>query len=239
MYEVDLESQVLKYLPLVERIASRVSVKNTDYEYEDLYNIGVIGLIDSLKKYDPSKKVPFGGYASIRIKGAIIDEVRKHSKISRYKMNLINEYYRVKEEIESEQKQTASDEDIAEKMGIDANQLSDIYESMHYLATVSLDGTIFSKTNEQVSLEDLLEDKTAANAEDNLLQSEKKQALVKAIEQLNEREQLILSLYYQEEATLKEIAAILNISIARVSQLHGKTIAKLRTYIQKELAEND
>lgn len=238
MYEVDLESQVLKYLPLVERIASRISVKNTNYEYEDLYNIGVIGLIDSLKKYDPSKKVPFGGYASIRIKGAIIDEVRRHSKLPRYKMNLINEYYRAKEELESQAQHTASDEEIAAKMGIDLNQLGEIYDSMHYLASVSLEGTMFSKQEDQIHLADLLEDQTATDAEENLLVAEQKQILAKAIKRLTEREQLILSLYYQEEATLKEIAAVLDISIARVSQLHGKAIAKLRADIQKEL-END
>ena len=233
MYEVDLESQVLKYLPLVERIASRISVKNTNYEYEDLYNIGVIGLIDSLKKYDPSKKVPFGGYASIRIKGAIIDEVRRHSKLPRYKMNLINEYYRAKEELESQAQHTASDEEIAAKMGIDLNQLGEIYDSMHYLASVSLEGTMFSKQEDQIHLADLLEDQTATDAEENLLVAEQKQILAKAIKRLTEREQLILSLYYQEEATLKEIAAVLDISIARVSQLHGKAIAKLRADIQK------
>lgn len=150
-------------------------------------------------------------------------------------MNLINEYYRAKEELESQAQHTASDEEIAAKMGIDLNQLGEVYDSMHYLASVSLEGTMFSKQEDQIHLADLLEDQTATDAEENLLVAEQKQILAKAIKQLTEREQLILSLYYQEEATLKEIAAVLDISIARVSQLHGKAIAKLRADIQKEL----
>lgn len=85
MYEVDREAEIIKYLPLVERVVQRLSIKTADYESGDLYNIGVIGLMDALRKFDPSKKVPFESYAVIRIKGAIIDEVRKHAKISRYK----------------------------------------------------------------------------------------------------------------------------------------------------------
>lgn len=97
---------------------------------------------------------------------------------------------------------------------------------------------MFSKQEDQIHLADLLEDQTATDAEENLLVAEQKQILAKAIKRLTEREQLILSLYYQEEATLKEIAAVLDISIARVSQLHGKAIAKLRADIQKELAND-
>lgn len=97
---------------------------------------------------------------------------------------------------------------------------------------------MFSKQEDQIHLADLLEDQTATDAEENLLVAEQKQILAKAIKRLTEREQLILSLYYQEEATLKEIAAVLDISIARVSQLHGKAIAKLRADIQKELTND-
>lgn len=235
MYEVDIEAKILEYLPLVERVASRISVKNTEYDYDDLYNIGVIGLIDSLKKYDASKNVPFAGYATIRIKGAIIDEIRKHAKISRYKMTAVNNYYKAKQELEQDLKREATDAEIMKKMNLTSAQLGDIFDSIHYLSSISLEGTIFSGDNDSLVLEDLIQDKNAENGEENLLLSEKKEALKNAILKLNDREQLILSLYYKEEATLKEIAAILDISIARVSQLHGKIIVKLRDYIKEEL----
>jgi RNA polymerase sigma factor for flagellar operon FliA len=210
MYEVDREAEIIKYLPLVERVVQRLSIKTADYESGDLYNIGVIGLMDALRKFDPSKKVPFESYAAIRIKGAIIDEVRKHAKISRYKMAAVNKFYQARQVLEQSLKREATDTEICKQLGINQSQLADIYESLHYLASVSL--------------------------EDTLVAEEKRTALVACIKKLGEREQLILSLYYTEELTLKEIAEILEVSIPRVSQIHGKTIAKLRTLIEEELA---
>lgn len=235
MYEVDREAEIIKYLPLVERVVQRLSIKTADYESGDLYNIGVIGLMDALRKFDPSKKVPFESYAAIRIKGAIIDEVRKHAKISRYKMAAVNQFYQARQELEQRLKREATDTEICKQLGINQSQLADIYESLHYLASVSLEDTLFAYQEEGMTLKDMVRD-PAENVEDTLVAEEKRTALVACIKKLGEREQLILSLYYTEELTLKEIAEILEVSIPRVSQIHGKTIAKLRTLIEEELA---
>lgn len=235
MYEVDREAEIIKYLPLVERVVQRLSIKTADYESGDLYNIGVIGLMDALRKFDPSKKVPFESYAAIRIKGAIIDEVRKHAKISRYKMAAVNQFYQARQELEQSLKREASDIEICKQLGINQSQLADIYESLHYLASVSLEDTLFAYQEEGMTLKDMVRD-PAENVEETLVAEEKRTALVACIKKLGEREQLILSLYYTEELTLKEIAEILEVSIPRVSQIHGKTIAKLRTLIEEELA---
>lgn len=235
MYEVDREAEIIKYLPLVERVVQRLSIKTADYESGDLYNIGVIGLMDALRKFDPSKKVPFESYAAIRIKGAIIDEVRKHAKISRYKMAAVNQFYQARQELEQILKREATDTEICKQLGINQSQLADIYESLHYLASVSLEDTLFAYQEEGMTLKDMVRD-PAENVEDTLVAEEKRTALVACIKKLGEREQLILSLYYTEELTLKEIAEILEVSIPRVSQIHGKTIAKLRTLIEEELA---
>ncbi|MFT8556766.1 MAG: FliA/WhiG family RNA polymerase sigma factor [Liquorilactobacillus hordei] len=237
MYEASPEDEVLKYLPLVEKVAKRVPIKSTEYEYSDYYNIGVIGLIDALHKFDVTKKVPFESYAAIRIRGAIIDEVRKHSRISRYKMVAINNFYKAKQELEQDHKREVTDSEICEKMAISSTQLNEIYENIHYLASISLEGTIFPTEGEGgVSLGDVIPDNSGTNAEQKLMGEEREAALTRCIQKLNEREQLILSLYYKEEATLKEIAAILDISIARVSQIHGKVIAKLKLSMGDELS---
>ena len=227
MYEVDREQEILKYLPLVERVANRISIKNTEYEYDDLYNIGVIGLIDAMQKFDSSKKVPFENYAAIRIRGAIIDEVRRHSKISRYKMGNVNSFYQAKQELEQEMKREVTDKEIMKKMGITSSQLGDIYDSIQYLSSVSLESTLYSNNDETVMVQDTLRDSKAP------MKQERRKELVEAIKRLSEREQLVLSLYYEEDATLKEIAAILDVSIARVSQIHGRAIAKIRGYIEE------
>lgn len=234
MYEVDLEEEIIKYLPLVERVVNRISIKTTEYEQGDLFNIGVIGLMDALRKYDPKKKVPFEGYAAIRIKGAILDEVRKHAKISRYKMANVNQYYQAKQTLEQELKREATDTEICEKLAISSQQLSEIYESLHYLASVSLEDTLFSDKEDGATVKDMIQDTNAMTGETVLLENEQRTLLSQSIKKLPEREQIILSLYYKEELTLKEISEVLEISIARVSQLHGKIIGKLKQLIEEE-----
>lgn len=234
MYEVARENEILKYLPLVERVVNRISIKSAEYDRGDLTNIGVIGLMDALNKYDPQKKVPFESYAMIRIKGAILDEVRKNAKISRYKMKTVNDFYKAKATLEQELKREATDLEICNIMQISEQQLGEIYDSIHYLASVSLEDTLFSNEQEGMTVQDTIQDQSMTNAEEAILQEEQQAILEKHVASLSEREQLILSLYYREELTLREIAEVLDISIARVSQLHGKIIGKLKERIQEE-----
>ncbi|MCM0599940.1 sigma-70 family RNA polymerase sigma factor [Periweissella fabalis] len=237
MYEIDVETKILSYLPLVQRVVNRLALKNFDYSKDDLFNIGVIGLIDAIHKFDPTKKVPFEAYATFRIKGSIIDEVRKHAKISRNRMAILNQFYVVKHDLTVALEREPSDDEIARKMQITNSQLSDIYDSMHFLASVSLDATLFSGNNsEGFSLKEVLPDTTLQSSDERLEDDEQRQVLKQKIKLLPERDQVILNLYYVDNLTLKEIAVVLDVSIARVSQLHGKIIAKLKTMIEEELA---
>lgn len=235
MYELSLEDEIVKYLPLVERVVSRIKIKSLDYEKGDLFNIGVIGLMDALKKFDASKKVPFESYATIRIRGAVFDEVRKNGKISRYRMGQLNEYYKAKQDLEQEKKREVSDSEICQYLKINQHQLNDIYDSLNHLASVSLEATLFHQDDGGLTIEDTLQNESLPNTDDRLVENERKQALQDSIETLAEREQIILNLYYKEELTLKEIAEILDVSIARVSQIHGKIIGKLKLKIEEEL----
>lgn len=236
MYELSLEDEIIKHLPLVERVVNRIKIKNTDYEKGDLFNIGVIGLMDALKKFDHTKKVPFESYAAIRIRGAVFDEVRKHGKISRYRMGQLNEYYKARQELEQIEKREVTDLEICKHLDINQNQLNDIYDSLNYLASVSLEATLFNQDDDGLTVEDTLIDDSVEDAEQGIVEDERKQALQDSIKTLTEREQIILNLYYTEELTLKEIAEILGVSIARISQIHGKVISKLKLKIEEELA---
>lgn len=235
MYEVDYEHEIVKYLPFVKRVVNRIEIKSTDYDRDDLFNIGVIGLMDALKKFDASKKVSFESYAYIRIRGAIIDEIRKTSRVSRTRMNHLDQFYKAKEKIETETMTEATDLQICEELGINAKQLSKIHETVHYLANISLEDTIFTTQGELLELKDIVEDTQTIPIDELLLDDEKKIALRKSVEKLPEREQIILNLYYVEELTLKEISEVLDISIPRVSQLHGKILIKLKKLIEEEL----
>ncbi|KAF1302022.1 sigma-70 family RNA polymerase sigma factor [Candidatus Enterococcus willemsii] len=236
MYEMSMEEEIMKYLPLVERVVNRIGIKNHEYEPGDLFNIGVIGLMDAIHKFDASKKVPFESYAAIRIRGAVIDEVRKNAKLSRYKMANVNAYYKAKQDLEQTLKREVTDSEVCTEMKINQSQLADIFDSIHYLASISLEDTLFNQEDDGVELKDTLRDTSTKSAEEQLLDTEHKDALQHSIEQLTEREQLLLSLYYKEELTLREIAEVLEISIARVSQIHGKTISKLKKLIEEEMA---
>jgi RNA polymerase sigma factor for flagellar operon FliA len=227
------EKQILQYLPLVENTVRRIDTSDPAIDKEDLIGFGILGLMDAIEKYDPSKKVPFEAYASIRIRGAVIDELRKAGKVSSDRISKLNEYYRCKEKLKNHLMRTPSDKEICEEMGIDDKQLVKIYETAHFLGSYSLDTIIFAKNGEDFSLLDTIADDSLEPAIDGLVKEETKQMLIKSIEQLNDREKTILNLYYVEKLTLKEIAYILDISIPRVSQIHGRVLIKLREKIEK------
>lgn len=235
MYELSFEEEIIKNLSVVERVVNRIKIRSTDYDRDDLFNIGVIGLMDALKKFDATKKVPFESYAAIRVRGAIFDEVRKHGRISRYRMAQLNELYEAKRQLEQEHDGEVTDARICKKLNINQSQLNELYDSLNYLASVSLEATLFNQDDNGMTIEDTVQDHSAPNVEETLLEDERKQALESSIALLTEREQIILNLYYKEELTLKEISEVLGVSIARVSQIHGKIISKLKLTIEEEL----
>lgn len=235
LYQADYEEEIVKYLPFVKRVVSRIDVRSTDYDRDDLFNIGVIGLMDALKKYDVSKNANFESYAYIRIRGAVIDEIRKTSRVSRTRMESLDAFYKAKEKLERDNMKSATDQEICDELGINKKQLSKIHETVHYLANISLENTIFTTTGESLELKDTIEDKETIPFDLMMLEDEKKEALIKCIDKLAERERIILNLYYVEELTLKEIAEVLDISIPRVSQIHGKVLIKLKQLIEEEL----
>ena len=235
MLDTRNEDDLLKYMPLVERAARNVKVKSHEYEMADLVNIGFIGLMDAMEKFDESKKVPFENYAYIRIKGSIIDELRKNGKVPRSQIQKLNAYYKAKEELEEEFQRTPTELEICEHLGITEKQLSGIHQTVLALSNISLNELLFDEDSDGSTRIDMLEDETWVSSEEMMLQEEEEMYLHEAIKKLTEREQLVLQLYYKEELQLKEIAEILEVSVPRVSQINSKAIMKLREYIQKAM----
>lgn len=227
------EEEILQHLPLVEKVVKGLKVKSHTYDYDDLYQFGVIGLMDALDKFDATKKVPFESYAYTRIRGAIIDEIRKTSPVTRTGMDKLKDYYRAKEELESELQRPVMEIEVAEKMQLPQKDLSGVYETISQLASVSLEQTIFSQESTGSTLGDFIEDDKLSSFDDLLLQEEQREKLKDAIQSLLEREQQILQFIYVEKLALKEIAYIFDISIPRVSQIHGKAVGLLRDYLRR------
>ena len=222
---------VLKYIPLVTRIVGRIDTGGGDMDKDDLFSVGVIGLIDAVKKFDAGKSVPFEAYATLRIKGTIIDEMRKSGRVSRDRIVKLNRYYSAKEKLEQQLMRSPDERMICDEMGISEKELYKIHETVHYLSKVSFETTLFQKDGGEIQLADILKDDSTDSPEEDYIKNERKKLLNCAIEKLGEREKTILNLYYVEELTLREIAYAMDISIPRVSQIHGKILLKLREHM--------
>lgn len=227
--ELDKREQIVKkYLPLVKYIASRVIIgKNKYIEFEDLLSYGTIGLMDSLNKFDESREIKFSTYASIRIRGAMIDELRKKSPISKGAMDKLNRYNQAVDSLQKEFLREPSDIEISKSLNITLSEMGEIEGYINYLSVVSLEDLIFSEEDD-MPLSNTIRDDNSPNPERALEEKEELEYLGKAIKTLNERDNLLLSLYYYERLTLKEIGKILEVSESRVCQLHSRAIIHLR-----------
>lgn len=232
------EKQIIKYLPLVQSIVDKMNINfRQGMERDDYITLGVIGLMEALDKFNPSLNVSFEHYAKWRIKGAIYDELRKSGSISRNRMDKLNQMYQAKNYLQQELMREPTDEDVCKYMDISMKDLHAIYETAHFLSYTFLEETLVIKDDEYTLIE-LIEDKEAINPQEKIESEDLNRLLAHSIEKLSEKEQIILNLYYKEELPLKEIALILDVSISRVSQIHGKILLKLRYIMQNNKGES-
>ena len=229
----DENQLIIKYLPLVKRIVGRIEVNEWEFDKDDLISIGVIGLMDAIKKYDHRKSVPFEAYATLRIRGEVLDELRKSGRVSRDKIAKLNDYYSAKESLEQKLMRKPEESEICESLGIGNKELYKLHETVHYLSRISFESAVFSNNGKDIQLADMVKDDKIISPEQSYIKKEERELLIKAIEALKEREKVILNLYYVEDLTLKEIAYIMDLSIPRVSQIHGKILLKLKESIKQ------
>ena len=215
--------------PLVKVVAGRLSVYlGYNVEYEDLVSYGIFGLIDAIDKFDCFKEVKFETYASLRIRGAILDQIRKMDWIPRTIRQKQKKIESVMREIEQETGHYASDEEIAEKLGISDNEYLDWQSQMKVTGLVSLNE--YMEQGSDVAQDYSRQTTSRFEApEDKVEREELTQMLGEALQLLTEKEQKVITLYYYEELTLKEISSILEVSESRVSQLHTRALQKMKT----------
>ncbi|AZV55978.1 FliA/WhiG family RNA polymerase sigma factor [Clostridium sp. AWRP] len=227
------EELVKKYLPLVKYIASRVIIGKTKYiEYEDLVSYGMLGLIDAINKFDKDRGMKFSTYASIRIKGSMIDELRRNSPISKGAMDKLNKYNAAMDSLRTKLGREPRGEEIANELGMPLKKMMEIENYINYISIVSLEDLIFSE-DDDIPLMGTVEDTKSPSPEKSLEKKEMLEYLSKALELLNEKDNLVITLYYYERLTLKEIGHILNVSESRVCQLHSRAILHLRKNMTK------
>ena len=203
------EEYILENMNLVRYMASRYFTKNIGIEYEDLVSYGTMGLIEAANSYKEDKNCKFSTYASIRVSSFIIDEIRKYSPVSRTYMSKIKEYNKCVDQLQQKLFRKPSEDEIAQYMDITKKEVISIRNKMKTSSNISIDHTV-SEGEKEFSIIDTIEDEDILCPEEAFEQKELQDVLAKAIDMLKEKDRLVLSLYYYEELTLKEIGEILN-----------------------------
>ncbi len=222
------ENIILEYAPLVKVVAGRLSMYlGYNVEYEDLVSYGIFGLIDAIDKFDCLKDVKFETYASLRIRGAILDQIRKMDWIPRTIRQKQKKIDAAIKEIETQYGRSATDEEIAKLLGITDEEYLDWQSQMKITNVVSLNE--FLEQGSEVSNEAGSTKSEAFDSPEEILErDELKKILAQALELLTEKERKVIVLYYYEDLTLKEISNILEVSESRISQLHTRALQKMR-----------
>mgnify|MGYP003290307084 CR=1 FL=1 len=225
------EKLILEYAPLVKLVAGRLSMYlGYNVEYEDLVSYGIFGLIDAIDKFDYTKAVKFETYASLRIRGAILDQIRKMDWIPRTIRQRQKQIDQVMRQVESETGRAATDEEIALGLGISNEEYLEWQSKMKITNVVSL--------NEFLEQGSEVPNPTSVSRhfimpEEAVEQEEIKKVLAEALLLLTQKERKVIELYYYEELTLKEISYVLEVTESRVSQLHTKALQKMKTKLGK------
>jgi RNA polymerase sigma factor for flagellar operon FliA len=222
---------ILTYAPLVKFVAGRLgSGLPAHVDEGDLVSYGLLGLIGAIERYDPDRDVKFETYAIARIKGSIIDELRAMDWVPRSVRARARDIERAIGELEAQTGRAPTEEEIASKLGVSQDELGENLLEISRSSIAALDElwTISSSGGDQVALIDTIEDTQGPEPQTALAQTEMREALGEAISRLPEREKLVVTLYYYEELTLREIGEVLGVTESRVSQLHTKAILRLK-----------
>jgi RNA polymerase sigma factor FliA len=225
---------ILTYAPLVKYVAGRLgSGLPAHVDEGDLVSYGLLGLIGAIERYDPARDVKFETYAMARIKGQIIDELRSMDWVPRSVRARARNIERAIGELEARLGRAPTDEEISKKLGITEEELEESLGEIARSSIAALDElwTVSGSGGDQVALIDTIEDEGAPDPQGTLSVTEQKEALAEAIQRLPEREKLVVTLYYYEELTLREIGEVLGVTESRVSQLHTKAILRLKAHI--------
>jgi RNA polymerase sigma factor for flagellar operon FliA len=224
--EHNKERIVKRYLPLVKYVVGRMIVSPpSGLDYEDLLSFGVFGLLDAVNRFDISKGFSFQTFAVPRIRGSILDELRKYDWISRTGREKLQKLNRAMDKVLQE-KGSLHDKYLIEEMGVDEKSYRETLELASRTYFVSLDDMIIFEDGE-VTLEEALPH-DGESVQDFLESEDEIKRVTSSLQKLPEREMQVLSLYYYEGLTLKEIGNVLGVSESRVSQIHGKALASMR-----------
>ncbi|MBM7579882.1 FliA/WhiG family RNA polymerase sigma factor [Jeotgalibacillus terrae] len=228
---------VQRYMPLVQYHVQRISAglpKNVSRD--DIKSLGLMGLLDALQKFDPARDLKFDTYASFRIRGAIIDGLRKEDWMPRSAREKAKKVDAKIEELEQQSLRHVEAQEVAAALDMPVEEVYQITQEHLFANVLSMDDQSGDQDDEATAF--TLKDQNTVLPEEQLVKNELLQDLAGVISQLNEKEQTVLSLFYTEELTLTEIGEVMNLSTSRISQIHSKCLFKLRKLLATEYSRS-
>jgi RNA polymerase sigma factor FliA len=222
-----------KYQPLVSYHVQRIAVTlPNNISRDDLRSLGMIGLYDALEKFDPSRDLKFDTYASFRVRGAILDGLRKEDWLPRGTREKAKKVEAAIEKLEQKLMRNATPEEVAQELQLSIEEVYSISNEQFFANVLSIDEQLNDGDDKEGHMI-TLKDERAEIPENKVLKDEMIKEMSSIISQLNEKEQLVISLFYHEELTLTEIGQVLGLSTSRISQIHSRCIFKLRQSLEK------
>lgn len=229
-----LQDLVIHYLPLVKVVCGKFFFAGSGFDEDDLRQEGVIGLIQAIQNFDLSRNVKFETYATQRIRGCILDKLRKAYPQSRHYREQLKKVNQIIQALTLEKGREPEEAEVAEALGLELNQYHELLSKIQPAVIMSLE----SEREKSLSLKESIGFEGSQDPEQSVLELEKVEAFRKLFSNLHQKEKDVLTLYYYEEMTLKEIAKTLELSESRVSQLHAQAVLKLRRWSKHMLQEN-
>jgi len=228
---------ITQAIPLVKSIIGKINRPDTPLsQYEDLESAGIMGLLQALDSYDPGKKVQFNTFAYYRIRGNIIDYLRKIDQMPRVQRSNYGKAQQVMEELSQKLGRMPKDEEVANEMGLSLDDYHKMLMNVQQRSVLSLDQNKYDNGDNGEALSAHLEDTEVEQPDARLDRQSMEQKIKGHLKKLKERERLILALYYYEDLTLSEIAVVLGLTEARISQIVGKLLIQLKASLSKEMA---
>jgi len=222
------ERLIAEFAPKIRIMANRLASRLPPHlDVDDIINVGIIGLMDAMTKYDPDRETLFKTYAEFRIRGAMLDEIRAMDWVPRSIREKASKLRATYQDLEQNLGRPASEEEVAQALGIELPALHRILQQVSHTAVLSLDD-LGVDADREVNILECLAQEGAADPLSNLIQQDMWDLLGEAIEHLPEKERMVLTLYYYEELTMREIGGVLGITESRVSQLHSQAILRVK-----------
>jgi len=231
---------ISEYAPLIKFIAQKIAVRlPSNIELDDLISAGVIGLMDAIDKWDPTRDNKFKTYAEFRVRGAILDELRAQDWVPRSIRDKAKVLDKTVQALESDLGRTATEEEVAKAMNISIDEFHDLLNQVRPVSLLSIDEAQTFSNVDKKSILNILEGTKLNNPFVQLNIKVVKDVVTQAIEELPERQRLVLSLYYYEDLNLKEIGKVLRVTESRVSQLHAQAVSRLRNKLTQVLGSEE